>query len=72
MTDDRKTEENGRKKDKKIKKSGFLRKILKIGVVGNSEKCDFIGLLCFWAKIGGKNERFFALFCTFFAKMCAF
>jgi hypothetical protein len=28
---------------------------LKNGVVGDSIKCDFIGLICFWAKNGGKN-----------------
>ncbi len=33
MTDDR----NGRKKDKKIKKIGFLTEILKNGVVGDSK-----------------------------------
>ena len=27
---------------------GFLREILKNGVVGDSKKCDFIGLVCFW------------------------
>jgi hypothetical protein len=24
-------------------------------VVGGSKKCDFIGLICFWAKNEGKN-----------------
>jgi hypothetical protein len=37
-----------RKKDKKSRKQGFLREILKIGVAGDSIKCDFIGLICFW------------------------
>jgi len=45
---------------------------LKIGVVGGCKKCDFIGLICFWAKNEGKNERFFALFCTFLSKMNVF
>jgi hypothetical protein len=49
-----------------------LREILKNGVVGGSKKCDFIGLIRFWAKNGGKNEHFFALFCTFLSKMRAF
>jgi len=49
-----------------------LREILKNGVVDDSEKCDFIGLICFWAKNEGKNEHVFALFCTFFAKMNVF
>jgi hypothetical protein len=49
-----------------------LREILKNGVVGGSKKCDVIGLICFWAKNEGKNERFFALFCVFFAKMNVF
>ncbi|MCX6704592.1 MAG: hypothetical protein NTZ07_04090, partial [Candidatus Woesebacteria bacterium] len=64
------------KKDKKGQKiegnNGFLREILKNGVVGGSKKCDFIGLICFWAKNGGKNEHVFALFCTFLSKMRAF
>jgi hypothetical protein len=34
---------------------------LKIGVVGDSKMRDFIGLICFWGKNEGKNERFFAL-----------
>jgi len=42
-----------------------LREILKNGVVSGSEKGDFIGLIRFWAKNEGKNERFFALFCIF-------
>ena len=45
---------------------------MKNGVVGGSKKRDFIGLMRFWAKNEGKNEHVFALFCTFFAKMCAF
>jgi hypothetical protein len=49
-----------------------LKEILKNGVAGDSKKCDFIGLMCFWAKNEGKNERFFALFCVFFAKMNVF
>ena len=53
-------------------KYGFLREILKNRVVGDSKKRDFIGLICFWAKNEGKNECFFALFCTFLSKMCAF
>jgi hypothetical protein len=28
---------------------------LKNGVVGGGKKCDFIGLICFWGKNGGKN-----------------
>jgi len=36
----------------------FLEVFLKNGV-GGSKKCGFIGLICFWAKNGGKNERFF-------------
>jgi len=40
-----------------------LREILKIGVVGDSKKSDFIGLICFWGKNGGKNEQKFAFFC---------
>jgi hypothetical protein len=43
MKDDR----NGRKKDKKNKKIGFLREILKIGVDSNSKNVAFIGLICF-------------------------
>jgi len=45
----------GRKKDKKSRKQGFLTEILKNGVVGGSKNGDFIGLICFWAKNGGKN-----------------
>jgi hypothetical protein len=30
---------------------------LKNGVVGGSKKRDFIGLMRFWAKNGGKNEQ---------------
>jgi len=36
-----------RKKDKKSRKQGFLREILKNVVVGGSKKCGFIGLICF-------------------------
>jgi hypothetical protein len=47
------------KKEKKSRKiggnKGVLREILKNGVVGGSKKSDFIGLICFWAKNGGKN-----------------
>jgi len=43
-------------------KYGFLREILKIGVVCDSIKCDFIGLIRFWAKNEGKNEHFLVLF----------
>jgi len=50
----------------------FLTVFLKNGVGGGSKKCDFIGLIRFWGKNGGKNERFFALFCVFFAKMNVF
>jgi hypothetical protein len=49
-----------------------LREILKNGVVDGSKKCGFIGLMCFWAKNGGKNEQKFAFFCIFlhfFAKI---
>jgi hypothetical protein len=49
-----------------------LREISKNGVVGDGEKYDYIGLICFWAKNEGKNECFFALFCVFFAKMNVF
>jgi hypothetical protein len=49
-----------------------LREILKNGVVGDSKKRDFIGLICFWAKNEGKNEHVFALFCTFLSKMRVF
>jgi hypothetical protein len=40
-----------------------LTEILKIGVVDNSKKGDFIGLIRFWAKNEGKNEHFLVLFC---------
>ena len=53
-------------------KYGFLREILKNGVVGGSKKGDFIGLIRFWAKNEGKNEHVFALFCTFLSKMRVF
>jgi hypothetical protein len=46
----RKTEnrrKRGEKKIKKVENQGFLREILKNGVVGGSKKCDFIGLICF-------------------------
>jgi hypothetical protein len=43
------------KKRKKLRNKGILREILKNGVVGDSKKCDFIGLMCFWGKNGGKN-----------------
>jgi hypothetical protein len=49
-----------------------LREILKIGVAGGSIKGDFIGLIRFWAKNGGKNEHFWVFFCVFFAKMNVF
>jgi hypothetical protein len=49
-----------------------LREILKIGVADGGNKGDFIGLIRFWAKNEGENERFFALFCTFLSKMRAF
>jgi len=54
----RKTEKREKRREKKSenkKKQGFLREILKNGVVGDSKKCDFIGLICFWAKNEGKN-----------------
>jgi hypothetical protein len=38
---------------------------LKNGAAGGSKKCDFIGLIRFWAKNEGKNEQKLALFCTF-------
>jgi len=38
---------------------------LKNGVAGDSKKRDFIGLIRFWAKNGGKNEQKLALFSTF-------
>jgi len=41
---------------------------LKIGVVGGSKNGDFIGLICFWGKNGGKNEQKFAFFCIFLQK----
>jgi hypothetical protein len=34
-------------------------------VAGDSENGSFIGLLRFWGKNEGKNERFLALFCIF-------
>jgi hypothetical protein len=34
-----------------------LREILKNGVVGDSKKCDFIGLMRFQRKNEGKNEQ---------------
>jgi hypothetical protein len=37
----------GTKKDKKSRKHGFLREILKNGVVSGSKKGDFIGLIRF-------------------------
>jgi len=43
------------KKRKKLGNKGFLTVFLKNGVVGGSKKCDFIGLLRFWAKNEGKN-----------------
>jgi len=42
---------------------------LKNGVVGGSKKCDFIGLICFWAKNEGKNEQKLALFCQFLTEI---
>ena len=48
-----------------MKKIGFLREILKNGVVDDSKKCDFIGLICFQVKNGGKNEQKFVFFCIF-------
>jgi hypothetical protein len=42
-----------------------LREILKNRVVGNTKNGDFIGLICFWGKNGGKNEQKFAFFCIF-------
>jgi len=45
-----------------------LTEILKIGVVDNSKKGDFIGLIHFWAKNEGKNEHFLVLFCIFLIK----
>jgi hypothetical protein len=55
-----------------LRNKGFLREILKNGVCGDSEKCVFIGPICFWGKNGGKNEQKFAFFCKnlhFFAKI---
>jgi hypothetical protein len=46
-----------------LRNKGFLREILKNGVVGGSKNGDFIGLICFWGKNGGKNEQKFAFFC---------
>jgi hypothetical protein len=43
MMDDR----NGRKKDKKIKKIGFLTEISKIGARCNGKNNIIIGLICF-------------------------
>ena len=43
------------KKSENRRKQGFLREILKNGGVGDSKKCDFIGLICFRAKNEGKN-----------------
>jgi hypothetical protein len=54
-------QDNGKqkkKREKKIEKSrkqGFLRSFLKNRVAGDSKKYDFIGLICFWGKNGGKN-----------------
>ena len=45
------------KKRKKLGNKGFLREILKNGVVGGSKNGDFIGLNCFQRKNGGKNEQ---------------
>jgi hypothetical protein len=53
--DNGKQKKKGEKKIEKSRKQGFLREILKNGVAGDSKKCDFIGLICFWAKNGGKN-----------------
>jgi hypothetical protein len=49
-----------------------LRVFLENGVVGDSKKCDFIGLICFWAKNEGKNEQKLALFCIFLSKTVVF
>jgi hypothetical protein len=46
-----------------LRNKGFLREILKNGVCGDSEKCVFIGPICFWGKNGGENEQKFAFFC---------
>ena len=54
----RKTEKREKRRERKSEnrwKYRFLREILKNGVVGGGRKCDFIGLICFWAKNGGKN-----------------
>jgi hypothetical protein len=48
-------------------KLGHFAVFLKNGVVGDSKKRDFIGLICFWAKNEGENEQKLALFCIFFA-----
>jgi hypothetical protein len=37
----------GEKKDKKSRKQGFLREILKNGAAGDSKRSDFTGLLRF-------------------------
>jgi hypothetical protein len=42
-----KNKKKRKKKYKKSRKQGVLREILKIGVVGGSKKCDFIGLIRF-------------------------
>ena len=56
-TDGRRKKKKGTKKDKKSRKHGFLREILKIGVVGGRKRSGFIGLICFWLKNEGKNEQ---------------
>jgi hypothetical protein len=38
---------------------------LKIGACGTIINGDFMGLIRFWAKNGGKNEQKLALFCIF-------
>jgi len=43
------------KKRKKLRNTGFFDDFLEIGVVGDSKKCDFIGLLCFRAENEDKN-----------------
>ena len=45
------------KKRKKLRNKGFLTVFLKNGVAGGSKKRDFIGLLRFQRKNGGKNEQ---------------
>jgi hypothetical protein len=40
-----------------------LRENLKNGVVSDSKKGGFIGLMRFWAKNEGKNEHFLVFFC---------